>query len=251
MTSVYLYAFGSVLLVSLMSLGGILALSMNVERLRAGLFVLVSLAVGALLGDAFIHLIPEAFETTSNPAILSLSIIGGILFFFVIEKVLHWHHHQGIEDSEPAIHPVGRIVLFSDGVHNLIDGLIIGLAYTVSIEVGIATTIAVILHEIPQEIGDFGVLLHAGYTKTRALWLNFLSALLSILGAVAAFVLGEVAEGFTAVLVPITAGGFIYIALSDLIPELHKSKSAGHSVIQLIAIAAGVIAMLLLLGLEA
>ena len=251
MTSVYLYAFGSVLLVSLISLVGILALSINVERLRAGLFVLVSLAVGALLGDAFIHLIPEAFENAASPTLLSLSIIGGILFFFVIEKALHWHHHQGIEDSEPAIHPVGRIVLFSDGVHNLIDGLIIGLAYTVSIEVGIATTIAVILHEIPQEIGDFGVLLHAGYTKARALWLNFLSALLSILGAVAAFVLGEVATNVTDMLVPITAGGFIYIALSDLIPELHKSKSATHAVIQLVAIIAGVIAMVLLLGLEA
>lgn len=251
MTSVYLYAFGSVLLVSLISLVGILALSINVERLRAGLFVLVSLAVGALLGDAFIHLIPEAFENAASPTLLSLSIIGGILFFFVIEKALHWHHHQGIEDSEPAIHPVGRIVLFSDGVHNLIDGLIIGLAYTVSIEVGIATTIAVILHEIPQEIGDFGVLLHAGYTKARALWLNFLSALLSILGAAAAFVLGEVATNVTDMLVPITAGGFIYIALSDLIPELHKSKSATHAVIQLVAIIAGVIAMVLLLGLEA
>lgn len=245
-----LYALGSVIIVSLISLVGAFTLSMNADRLRTGLFVLVSLAVGALLGDAFIHLIPEAFETTTDPAMLSLAIIGGILFFFVIEKVLHWHHHQGIEDSEPAIHPVGKIVLFSDGVHNLIDGLIIGLAYTVSIEVGIATTIAVVLHEIPQEIGDFGVLLHAGYSKAQALWFNFLSGLLSILGAAIALVLGETAGSFANFLVPITAGGFIYIALSDLIPELHKQKAGRNSVVQLIAIAAGVAAMFLLLGLE-
>lgn len=245
-----LLALGSVVIVSLISLAGAITVSMNVDRLRAGLFVLVSLAVGALLGDAFLHLIPEAFETTNDPTALSLAIVGGILFFFVVEKLLHWHHHQGIEDSEPAIHPVGRIVLFSDGVHNYIDGLIVGLAYTVSIEVGIATTVAVILHEIPQEIGDFGVLLHAGYSKAKALWFNFASGLFAILGTVTALVLGDSAESLTLFLVPITAGGFIYIALSDLIPELHKTTSARKSIVQFAGILAGVGAMFLLLGLE-
>lgn len=250
MLATTLYAFGSVLIVSLISLIGAFTLSMNVERLRACLFVLVALAVGALLGDAFIHLIPEAFETAADPAMLSLTIIGGILLFFVVEKLLHWHHHQGLEPIEPQIHPVGRIVLFSDGVHNFIDGLIVGLAYTVSIEAGVATTIAVILHEIPQEIGDFGVLLHAGYSKGKALLFNFLSGLLAIIGAVTALVLGDVAGEVARFLVPIAAGGFVYIALSDLIPELHKMKSARHSVIQFAAIIVGVGAMFLLLGLE-
>lgn len=250
MTIVYLYAIGSVFIISLISLVGVFALSMRMDRLRAGLFVLVSLAVGALLGDAFIHLIPEAFEATSNTALLSMAIIGGILLFFVVEKFLHWHHHQGLETMEPSVHPVGRIILFSDGVHNFIDGLIIALAYTVSIEVGIATTIAVILHEIPQEIGDFGVLLHAGYTKRRALFLNFASALLAILGALVALMLGSVVEGFTTWLLPIAAGGFIYIALSDLIPELHKMKSVRQSIIQLIAIGVGIAAMFALLFFE-
>lgn len=245
-----LYTLGSVTVISLISLLGALTISLNADRIRAFLFVLVSLAVGALLGDAFLHLIPEAFEAGADPTGIALAIIGGILLFFVVEKALHWHHHQGIEDSEPAVHPVGRIVIFSDGVHNLIDGLIIGLAYTVSIEVGIATTIAVILHEIPQEIGDFGVLLHAGYSKAKALWYNFLSALFAFLGAGIAFAVGETAEPVAAFLVPITAGGFIYIALSDLIPELHKMKSARHSAVQLLAIGAGVLAMFLLLGLE-
>ncbi|HEY4489011.1 MAG TPA: ZIP family metal transporter [Candidatus Paceibacterota bacterium] len=247
----YLYAFGSVVLISLMSLAGVVTLSMNLERLRSGLFVLVSLAVGALLGDAFLHLIPGALETTNDPTMLSLAVVGGILFFFVVEKALHWHHHQGIEDSEPTVHPVGKIILFSDGVHNFIDGLIVGLAYTVSIEVGIATTIAVILHEIPQEIGDFGVLLHAGYTKARALWFNFLSGLFAILGAGAAFVLGAYAEPLALFLVPVTAGGFIYIALSDLIPELHKEKPGRNSFVQFAAILVGIAAMFLLLNVEA
>jgi len=247
----YLYAFGSVALVSLMSLAGAITLSMNLERLRSGLFVLVSLAVGALLGDAFLHLIPEAFATANDPVLLSLAILGGILFFFVVEKGLHWHHHQGIEESEPLVHPVGKIILFSDGVHNFIDGLIVGLAYMVSIEVGIATTIAVVLHEIPQEIGDFGVLLHAGYTKARALWFNFLSGLFAILGAGAAFVLGAYAEPLAFFLVPVTAGGFIYIALSDLIPELHKEKPGRNSFVQFAAILVGIAAMFLLLNVEA
>lgn len=246
----YIYAFGSVALMSLISLVGALTLSINLKRLERGLFVLVSLAVGALLGDAFLHLIPEAFAETTDPTSLSLALIGGILFFFVIEKLLHWHHHQGIEESEPTVHPVGKIILFSDGVHNFIDGLIVGLAYTVSIEVGIATTIAVILHEIPQEIGDFGVLLHAGYTKAKALWFNFLSGLLAILGAGVAFALGAYAESLALFLVPITAGGFIYIALSDLIPELHKQKPGRNSVVQLVAILIGVLAMFLLVNVE-
>jgi zinc and cadmium transporter len=148
------------------------------------------------------------------------------------------------------VHPVGRIVLVSDGVHNFIDGLLVALSYTVSIEVGIATTIAVILHEIPQEIGDFGVLLHAGYSKGKALWYNFLSGLAALLGAVVAFALGDQAETLASLLVPITAGGFIYIALSDLIPELHKTTSARKSIVQFVGILAGVGAMFLLLGLE-
>jgi zinc and cadmium transporter len=248
MLTTYLYTFASVGLISLISLIGVFALSMNAKLLRAILFVLVSLAVGALLGDAFLHLIPEAYATAVNATNVSLAIIGGVLFFFIIEKVLHWHHHQGIEDSEPSVHPVGHMVIFSDGVHNLIDGLIIGLAYSVSIEVGIATTIAVILHEIPQEIGDFGVLIHAGYTRAKALWLNFVSALFAFVGAGAAFVIGESAEPIAAILLPVTAGGFIYIALSDLIPELHKTKTARHSLVQLLGIGAGVLAMFLLLS---
>lgn len=250
MTTAIIYTFASVAVVSIVSLVGVVTLSWNDRFLKASVFVLVSLAVGALLGDAFLHLIPEAFEETANPTRLSLAIIAGLLLFFVLEKFLHWHHHQGLEASEPAVHPVGKMVLISDGVHNFIDGLIIAASFLVSTEVGIATTIAVILHEIPQEIGDFGVLIHSGYSKAQALWLNFFSAIAAVVGAAVGLLLGGATESFTVLLIPIAAGGFIYIAMTDLIPELHKTKVVKHSLVQLTAIIIGISAMAGLLALE-
>ncbi|MEK7510841.1 MAG: ZIP family metal transporter [Patescibacteria group bacterium] len=250
MLTTSLFSLSSVLLVSAISLIGIFTLSLKDSVIKGVTFILVGIATGALLGDAFIHLIPEAFAETTNPTVLSLTIIGGMLIFFVLEKFLHWHHHQGLEESEPAVHPVGKMILVSDGVHNFVDGLIITASYLVSVEVGIATTIAVILHEIPQEIGDFGVLLHAGYTKAKALFYNFVSALFAFLGAGVALLLGGATELFTAWLVPLAAGGFIYIALTDLIPELHKTKSLRHSALQLLAVIVGIAAMVGLLAIE-
>lgn len=252
METPFIYALLSVLAISLVSLIGLFGLSLKERTLKSSLFILVSLAVGALLGDAFIHLIPESFAEGTNPLTVSLSIVAGVLAFFVIEKVLHWHHHQGIEDMEHATKPVGKLVLLSDSFHNFIDGIIIGASYMVSPEVGIATTIAVILHEIPQEIGDFGVLIHAGYSRMKALWYNFVSALFAVLGAIVVFVLGESIQGFVALMVPIAAGGFIYIALSDLIPELHnqEDKSARHGLIQFFWIVIGVLLMVLIASAE-
>lgn len=245
MLTIYSYTFASVLGVSIISLLGILALSFREDLLRRYVFIFISLAVGALLGDAFIHLIPEAFEEAHDPMIVSILIIIGIFFFFVLEKFLHWHHH-GEDTEESHIHPVGKLILFSDGVHNFLDGIIIAASFTVSVPVGIATTIAVILHEIPQEVGDFAVLLHSGYTKRRALCLNFLSALTALLGAIVFFIIGEMAESLAAYFLPIAAGGFIYIAVADLIPELHKTKKMRHSAAQLGAVGIGVFAMIAL-----
>jgi zinc and cadmium transporter len=249
MITTYIYSFISVVIVSLVSLIGVFALSIREDLLRKYIFVFISLAVGALLGDAFIHLIPEAFKSSINTALVGILIIVGILIFFILEKFLHWHHH-GEDTEEPNIHPAGKLILFSDGVHNFIDGIIIGVSFIISVPVGIATTIAVILHEIPQEIGDFAVLLHSGYTKTRALWLNFLSALCAVLGMLLAFILGEAGETFIIWILPIAAGGFIYVAVADLIPELHKTKEAKHSALQIIAVIAGVLSMVALLYLE-
>ncbi len=250
MTASLLYPIISVLAVSVISFAGILTLSFTEATLRKHLFLLVSLAVGALIGDAFIHLIPEAYAKAPNAAYVSIAIIGGILLFFALEKILHWHHHEACEEPIHAVHPSGRMILFSDGVHNFIDGLIIGASYLAGIEVGIATTIAIIIHEIPQEIGDFGVLLHAGYTVKRALFLNFVSALAALGGTALALIVGAATETVTLWLVPLAAGGFIYIALSDLIPEMHKTKHVPHSVLQLVAVCAGIGAMFLILFFE-
>jgi zinc and cadmium transporter len=206
----------------------------------------ISLAIGALLGDAFIHLIPEAFEKISNPATVSILIITGILIFFVMEKFLHWHHH-GEDKEETHIHPVGKLILFTDGFHNLIDGIIIGTSFLVSIPLGLATTFAVILHEIPQEVGDFAVLIHSGYSKKRALYLNFISALTAVLGLIIAIIFGNIAANFVNWILPIAAGGFIYIAVADLIPELKETKKINHILLQLASILFGIIIMLLLL----
>jgi zinc and cadmium transporter len=245
----YLYAFISVLVVSLVSLVGVFSLSLREDVLKKYINFFISLAIGALLGDAFIHIIPEAFQGKLGVNLSSILIIVGILLFFVIEKFIHWHHH-GEDKDEEHIHPVGKLVLFTDGFHNLIDGAIIGASFLVSVPVGIATTLAVILHEIPQEIGDFAVLIHAGYTKKRALLFNFLSALASVVGLAVVFIFGNIFENVALWCIPIAAGGFIYIAVADLIPELQKTKNAKHSLIQLGIIMLGILSMLALLLLE-
>ncbi len=245
----YFYTFGSVIAVSLISFIGVLALSLREDLLRKYIFIFISVAVGALLGDAIVHLIPEALENSNNTTLTSVLIIAGIVLFFILEKFLHWHHHGEDKDVE-HVHPVGKLVLFSDGVHNFIDGIIIAASFMVSIPIGLATTIAVILHEIPQEIGDFAVLLHSGYTKKRALWLNFLSALAAIIGAIFLFTIGSVASLATEWFIPLASGGFIYIAVADLIPELQKTKDTTNSLIQILAVIAGVAAMVALTLLE-
>ena len=250
MITTYLLAFLSVVAVSLVSLIGVFALSLKEDFLKKYIYIFISLAAGALLGDAFIHLIPEALEESFDPALASTLIIVGILIFFVLEKFFHWHHH-GEDANEPhAIHPLGKLILVSDGVHNITDGIIIGASFLVSVPIGIATTIAVVLHEIPQEIGDFAVLLHAGYPRKKALWLNFLSALTAVIGVVIALILGSMGDYFNVWMLSVVAGGFIYIAIADLIPEIQKTKELKHSLLQIAVIIIGVLAMFTLTFLE-
>lgn len=207
---------------------------------------MISFAAGALLGDAFFHLLPEIVGEKGFGVNISLYILGGIAFFFIVEKIIHWRHcHHPITKDHP--HPFAWMNLFGDGVHNLIDGLIIGAAYLVSIPVGVATTVAVVLHEIPQEIGDFSILIHGGFSRAKALLLNFFSALLAVLGAIIALLLSSKTENLTTFLVPFAAGGFVYIALSDLIPELHKEEALRKSLLQLFAFAIGIAIMFSLL----
>lgn len=254
--------FGSVVVVSAVSLIGVFGLSMREALLRRTLFALVALATGAMFGNVLLHLIPEAYTEAGSMQGAGLAIIAGVLAFFVLEKVLHWQHahavgeegqgkhipHQGA--GEPHEHDtahLGPLVLIADALHNLLDGFIIVGAYLVSPSIGIATTVAVILHEIPQEIGDFGLLLHAGYSRAQALMWNFFSALTAFAGAAAGLYLAGAIEGSIPYMVAFAAGNLLYIAGSDLIPELRKTTDARRSIVQLVLVVVGVALMALLL----
>ncbi|MDP4039757.1 MAG: ZIP family metal transporter [Candidatus Pacearchaeota archaeon] len=249
MELVWLYTIISVLIISFISLIGVITLSLKKEKLQKILIYLISFSAGALFGDAFIHLLPEAVESSGFTLQLSFSILGGILIFFVIEKFIHWQHcHHPI--TKEHTHSFAKMNIIGDGIHNFLDGLIIGASYLINVPVGIATTLAVAFHEIPQEIGDFGVLIHGGYTKRKALLFNFLSALTAILGAIIALIASNYTSIIEQFIVPIAIGGFIYIAGSDLIPELHKNFTIKKSIVQLISLIIGILVMAALLLFE-
>ena len=245
-------AFVSVTLVGAVSLAGMLTLSMNETRVRRLATFFVSFAAGALLGDTFIHLVPEIFADARGPRALraSLVILAGMLLFFVVEKLLRHqhgllhrhHHHEGIERPELA-----GVNILGDAIHNYIDGVLIGASWLASPALGITTTLAVLLHEIPQELGDFGILVHSGLTVRQAALLNAGSAAVAILGTATAVVAGTVAhQQMTQLLVPLTAGGFVYIAAADLIPELQHDRSLRALAVQTALISCGIAVMALL-----
>lgn len=249
MMAVWLYTISSVVAVSLISLIGVFTLAINRDRLRKIIVFLVSFAAGALFGDAILHLLPESFEQIESSFVVSLLVLSGIIFFFVLEKFIHWRHCHVI-GSEKHLHPVVFTNIIGDLAHNFIDGILIAGSFLVSVPLGVATSIAVILHEIPQEIGDFGVLLYGGLTVRKALFFNFLSATTAILGAVLALVLGAYVQEKIVYLLPMAAGGFLYIAGSDLIPELKHETKIAASVGQLLAIILGIGVMMSLLLVE-
>lgn len=255
---VVLYSLVSTILVSLMSFAGIVTLSFQRRWLDKCLFLLISLSAGALLGDVFIHLLPEIIEEHGGlTPMVSLLVLCGIIGFFVLEKFLIWHHHHSIETPEDHrqhqhthTRSLGVMNLIGDAFHNLLDGMIIAASFMISPVVGVSTTIAVILHEIPQEIGDFGVLIHSGFSVKRGLLFNFLTGSLAIFGALLVLVIGSTTESLLYYLIPFTAGGFIYIAGSDLIPELKKERVVFNSFLQLLALLGGVGIMYALIWFE-
>jgi zinc and cadmium transporter len=243
--SPWFYSLMSVFLVSLLSFVGVLFLFLKGERLEKLLLFLVSLAAGGLLGDVFLHLLPEAAETMGLTTDLGLSVLGGLLLFFILEKFIHWRHCH-IPTSKTHPHPLAVMNLVGDGLHNFTDGIVIAASFWINLRLGLATTLAVILHEVPQEIGDFGVLVHAGLSRKRALIFNFFSALMAVTGALLVLILGARVTNLVPLLIPFTAGGFLYIAGSDLIPELHKETSLAKSLFQMLGLTLGIGIMLIL-----
>ena len=248
MLEVWLYALISVLIVSLVSLIGIFTLFLNSKKLEKILIYFVAFSAGALFAGAFLHLLPEIIEEAGFSLKIPIFILLGLVIFFIIEKVIFWHHCHVAPKKH--VHSFAIMNLVGDAFHNFLDGLIIAASYIVSIPLGIITTFAVILHEIPQEIGDFGILLHGGFSKRKALLMNFVTALAAVIGAVIALLLSGVVEGIETFLVPIAIGGFIYIAGSDLIPELNKHPGIKSSLLQLLSLIAGILAMVFFLLLD-
>lgn len=207
--------------------GGVLLLWRENFARRISL-TLLSFATGSLIGAAFLELLPEAIHEASYESVAPF-VIGGILLFFLFEKLLKWYHCHDNETCD--YHAFSSTVIFGDAFHNLLDGIVIALSFSVSIELGIATTVAIFFHEVPQEIGDFGVLLHAGYSRRKVFTYNFLAALATPLGALIGYLLLPTISPFIPFLLAFTAGTFIYIAVSDLLPELrHQAKGGdwGH-----------------------
>lgn len=245
------YIFVSVAVVSLISLVGALYLFLSKNLLEKILLYLVAFSVGALFGDVFIHIIPAVTEKAGFTFSVGAFFLGGLLLFFVMEKFIHWHHCHRAEHSH--VRPFAYINLLGDGLHNLLDGMIIAGSFLASVPIGIATTIAVVLHEIPQEMGDFGVLLHAGLSKRKALFFNLLSACASFVGAILVVVFYQYLHNVELYLLALAGGGFIYIAGSDLIPELHTEECGFDwrlAMYQFFAILLGIGVMVMLLYFE-
>ncbi len=244
MSTEALFAVGSVVLVSLFSLVGILVFFLQEKVLNYVVILLVSFSSGSLFGDAFIHLLPETVAKEGFSVAVSLFTLSGIAVSFSVEKIIHWRHVHSTSQSH--IESFAYMNLLGDAAHNFIDGVVIGTAYMVSVRVGLATTIAVLLHEIPQEMGDFGVLVHGGFSRRRALLYNFATAVIALAGTLLAIALIDFAEGVSTFLAPFAAGTFIYIAGADLIPQLHKEREVRDSLFQLVFFVGGIGVMLAL-----
>ncbi|MBT3249603.1 MAG: ZIP family metal transporter [Candidatus Pacebacteria bacterium] len=236
------YTLASTIIISLLSLVGVFTLSFKPKFLNKFVMSLVSLSAGTMMGAVFFHLLPESHHHLGVDQVYQAVLIS-FLSFFVIEKILHWQHcHKpGCE-----VHSFGYMNLIGDGLHNFIDGLVIAGAYAADIRMGLITTIAVIAHELPQEIGDFGVLIHAGFSKRKALFFNLASALTAVIGAlVGIFLLGK-ESSIQDYLLPIAAGGFLYISASDLLPEMRKEPMGKKLLLSALMFLSGTLLMLAL-----
>jgi zinc and cadmium transporter len=228
--------------VALIAFIGVFMLAMKEQLLDRILLVLVSLSAGALMGGAFIHLLPEAVEDSGSVDAFLFVLVGFILFF-ILEKVLHWRHcHSGRCD----VHTFHYLNLIGDSIHNFIDGLIIATSFIVSFPLGVTSTVAIAAHEVPQEIGDFGVLIYGGFERRKAIVVNFLIALGVVVGGVVGYFVSKGVEHAVVFLLPFAAGGFIYIAATDLIPEIKKEVELRKSSATMLVFICGIFIMWLI-----
>lgn len=230
-----LLVLAAVFVVSLISFVGAAAFVIKRNALDKLLFYFVSFAAGTMLAAAFLDLLPEAISSTNAETALSFALFG-VFAFFVLERAIHWHHYHRGGDA----HPYTYLNLVGDGVHNFIDGLAIAASFASGTQIGFATTIAVIAHEIPQELGDFGVLIYGGLSKAKAIALNFLTALTAVVGALFGYYSTLALQGITPLLISFAAGGFLYVSAADLVPELHKERKPRKIVSQTLLFLGGI-----------
>lgn len=252
-----LLALASVVGISFLSLAGIAIFAVNKTLVQRWLLAFVSFSTGALLGDVFIHILPEMAEDAEAFPSQLMVVLAGIVCSFVVEKIIHWRHchilpseHDGHNHTHHHCHPMGTMSLIGDAAHNLIDGVVIAAGFLVSVQVGLSTSLAVLFHEIPHEIGNIAVLLHSGFTLRRAVLMNLLSALTGLLGATVIIAWSAMGTPMNLYFLPFAAGNLLYIAGSDLIPELHKETRTRKAVIQLLAMLLGIGVMYALTLLE-
>ena len=231
---------------SLFSFVGIYALSLKENTLHKILLVLVAFSAGSILGAAYFDLLPEAIELVEGSVVFVYITLGFVVFFF-LERFIYWYHghpHEADITAEfadrAAAEGFAYLNLIGDGVHNFVDGMVIAASFFVGFPVGLAATVAVIFHELPQEMGDYGILVYAGFKRGKALLLNFVVALAVVLGGISAIFFLEATEALSGLLIALSAGGFIYLAAAELIPELHKEKSLKKSAIQFVVFILGI-----------
>ncbi len=226
--------------VSLFSFIGALTLVIKDKVFQKILFFLIALSAGGLIGGAFFHLLPESLQGVFSSLTIFGFCIGGFLIFFLLEHFLFWRH---CHKEKCEVHPFSYLNLIGDSIHNFLDGVVIASAFLVDIKLGLVTTLAIVLHEIPQEIGDFGVLIYGGFKKIKALFFNFLVGVVAIGGVIVGYFFQTRIEGAIPLILAFTAGGFFYIAAADLIPEIKLEKHSLRSLLAVIIFLMGILFM--------
>lgn len=243
MPSTVWYVFGSVFAVSVAALVGIVLLLLDADVLERGLLYLVSFAAGTLFGTAFLHLLPHTAEEHGIGIGTGMYLLGGVVLAFLLETYLYWHHHTL---AATEVEPFSYLILFGDGLHNLVDGMVIAASYLAGVSTGIATTVAVLLHELPQELGDFAIMVHGGFRVRTALLYNVAAAATAFIGAGAVLAVAGSVDAVTRILLPFAAGTFIYIAGSDLVPEMQEQPVGWKAAAQMLLFLLGIGVMYLL-----
>jgi zinc and cadmium transporter len=248
-----LYAVVSVAAVSVLSLFGILAISLREKTLDRILFILLSFSAGSILATAYLDLLPEAIELFGEGQLATAAtyLILGFLGFFFLERFIYWYHghvhgYDAVVDEKMTTKRFVYLNLLGDGIHNLVDGMIITAAFLVAVPAGVTATLAVMFHELPQEIGDFGILVYGGFTRHRALLANFLTALTAFAGVLIASYFSAQIHNFASYLIAFGGGGFTYIAAAELIPEMQKERNLGRSAVQFAIFILGLVLIWLL-----